>query len=72
VLEVGEALLLNSDILLRLPATECGGEGPELYAKVLRPVDTARNRCLVHFTSVPPAAEARLRRLSITAKKLDR
>lgn len=38
-------------------------EVPELYAKVLRPLDESGGRYLIHFTSVPPAVRARLNRL---------
>jgi hypothetical protein len=43
---------------------EAGEEAPELYAKVIRPLDEASNRYLIHFTSVPPGIQARLDRLT--------
>ncbi len=35
-------------------------EVPELYAKVIRPMNESRNRYLIHFTSIPPRLCARL------------
>ncbi|MEE8590929.1 MAG: adenylate/guanylate cyclase domain-containing protein [Spirochaetia bacterium] len=56
-----------ANIMFRLEAEAgeeaAGGEAPELYAKVIRPLDEASNRYLIHFTSVPPGIQARLDRL---------
>ena len=47
-----------------LQALPAETEVPELYAKVLRTLDEPGNRCLIHFTSVPPAVRTRLNRLA--------
>jgi adenylate cyclase len=63
VIEVSNPLLIYSNILVRLEATLEDAEVPELYAKVSRLLAESGNRCLVHFTSVPPGIRARLNRL---------
>jgi hypothetical protein len=63
VLEVRTAIPLYSNILVRLLGVNVETEAPELYAKVSRLLDESGNRCLIHFTSVPPAVRARLNRL---------
>jgi len=63
VLQGGTSLPLYSNLLVRLGASPVEAEVPELYAKVIRPLDESGIRCLIHFTSVPPALRARLNRL---------
>jgi hypothetical protein len=45
-----------------------GDEESEFYAKVIHPLDESIRRYLIHFTSVPPAMERRLQRLTDGAK----
>jgi adenylate cyclase len=52
-----------ANLLLQLEAVAGEVEVPELYAKAIRTLDEASNRCRIHFTSVPPAVRARLTRL---------
>jgi adenylate cyclase len=63
VLEARSPVPAYSNLLLRLEAEAGEAEVPELYAKVLRPLDEPGNRSLIHFTSVPPGVRARLNRL---------
>ena len=60
VLEARSPVPAYSNLLLRLEAVPGEAEVPELYAKVIRPLDESGNRCLIHFTSVPPGVRARL------------
>jgi hypothetical protein len=53
-----------SNLLLRLEIEAGEEKAPELYAKVVRPLEGSTNRCYIHFTSVPPAVRARLNRLA--------
>ena len=64
VLEAGSPVPVYSNLMLRLEAVPGEAEVPELYAKVIRCVDESGNRCLIHFTSVPPGVRARLNRLA--------
>jgi adenylate cyclase len=54
-----------ANIMLRLSPAKGDDEVVELYAKVIRPDSESENRYLVHFTSIPPEARARLRQLLI-------
>jgi adenylate cyclase len=63
VIEARSPVPAYSNLLLRLEAVPGEVEVPELYAKVIRPFDGPGNRCLIHFTSVPPGVRARLNRL---------
>jgi adenylate cyclase len=63
VLEAGSSVPIYSNLLLRLEAVPSEKEVPELYAKLIRPVDESAKRYLVQFTSVPPVVRARLNRL---------
>jgi adenylate cyclase len=63
VLEAHSPVPIYSNLLLRLEAAPEEAEAPELYAKVIRLLDESGNRCVIHFTSVPPAVRARLNRL---------
>jgi adenylate cyclase len=53
VIETGGPLARYTNLLLRLEA-KVDGEVPEIYAKVIRPLDESRYRYIVHFTSVSP------------------
>jgi adenylate cyclase len=53
VIETGSPLARYANLLLRLEA-KVDGEVPEIYAKVIRPLDESRFRYVVHFTSVSP------------------
>ena len=63
VIEARGPLPVFSNLLLRLEAVAGEEEVPELYAKVLRPLDESAGRYLIHFTSVPPGVRTRLDRL---------
>ena len=39
-------------------------KAPELYAKVIRPLEGSSKRYLIHFTSIPPRMRERLDRLA--------
>jgi adenylate cyclase len=64
VLETCAPLPPYANILLRLSSSKADDEVLELYAKVILTIDAAENRYLVHFTSLPPEAQAWLRRLT--------
>ena len=64
VLEACGPLPPYANILLRSSPSKDNENALELYAKVIRTVDASENRYLVHFTSIPPEAQAWLRRLS--------
>ena len=63
VIQARTPLPVFSNVLFRLEAVAGEEEVPELYAKVLRPLDESGGRYLIHFTSVPPGVRARLNRL---------
>ena len=67
IVEVTYPLESYANIMLRLEA-EAGDEESELYAKVIHPVDESIRRYLIHFTSVSPAVQGRLQRLTDGAK----
>ena len=60
LVEVAAPLPLRANILLRLEVQAGEGESPEVYAKVLQPVDESGKRYLIHFTSVPSSFRAQL------------
>jgi hypothetical protein len=64
VIETAEPLPSYADIMVRFDAETGLEEAPDLYAKVIRPLDESKNRCLIHFTSVPPGLRAQLNRLT--------
>jgi adenylate cyclase len=68
VLEVAGPLPRYANIMLRLEAEEGEEEAPEVYAKVLRPLDGSRERYLIHFTSITPSMRGRLHRLLSRAR----
>lgn len=65
VLETSEQLQPYDNLMLRVIPAKDGRPVLEVYAKVIRPVDEARHRYLVHFTSIPPDAQAWLRSLQV-------
>ena len=68
IVEVTCPLESYANIILRLEA-EAGDAESELYAKVIHPLDESIRRYLIHFTSVSPAVEARLQRLTDGTKR---
>jgi adenylate cyclase len=71
VVEVSGQLPQRSNIMLRLEGRSGEEESPELYAKVIQPVDELGKRYLIHFTWVPPDMQVRLHRLTNSAKGLE-
>jgi adenylate cyclase len=63
IVEVTSPLESYANIMLRL-AIGAGDEESELYAKVIHPLDKSIRRYLIHFTSVSPAVQGRLQRLT--------
>ncbi len=68
VVEAASQLPRRSNIMFRLEGRSVGEESPELYAKVIQPVDELSKRYLIHFTWVPPDMQVRLHRLTDGAK----
>ena len=68
VVEVTEPLPPRTNIMLRLEGESGEEESPEVYAKVIHPVDESIRRYLMQFTSVPPAVQERLQLLMAGAK----
>jgi len=64
VIEVPSPLSRYDNIMLRLVGMAGEEKAPELYAKVIRPIETSSKRYLIHFTSVPPVIKAQLRGLA--------
>jgi len=62
VLETTGPIAPYTNLLIRPVTQDEGKDIPELYAKVLRPLDESRNRHIVHFTSVSPVMRERLSR----------
>jgi len=62
--EVTGPLAPHTNIMLRLEVETGQDESPEVYAKVMQPVDESGRRYLIFFTSVPPGVHAQLRRLA--------
>ena len=58
----------RTNIVLRLEGENGEAESPELYAKVIHPLDELGQRYLIHFTWVPPDMQVRLQRLTDGAK----
>jgi adenylate cyclase len=67
IVEVTCPLESYANIMLRLEP-EAGDAESELYAKVIHPLDESIRRYLIHFTSVSPAVQGRLQRLTDGAK----
>ncbi|MFC1833223.1 adenylate/guanylate cyclase domain-containing protein [Thermodesulfobacteriota bacterium] len=70
VVEAAGPLPRYTNIMLRLDVGAGDKEAPELYAKVMSPLDDSRNAYLIHFTSVPPKTRARLNQLLSKAEVL--
>ncbi len=69
VVEASGPLPPYANIMLRLEAEAGEEEAPELYAKVIRPLDESCKRYLIHFTSVPPGMRARLHQFQNRAER---
>ena len=54
VLKVCSPLPDYANLLLRWEAAEGDKAMPEVYAKMLHPLDESDTHCLIHFTSAPP------------------
>jgi adenylate cyclase len=63
VVEVAGQLPRRTNIMFRLEGGNGEEESPELYAKVIHPLDELGKRYLIHFTWVPPDMQVRLQRL---------
>jgi adenylate cyclase len=68
VVEAASQLPRRTNIMFRLEGRSGEEESPELYAKVIQPVDELGKRYLIHFTWVPPDMQVRLHRLTDRAK----
>jgi len=68
VVEVAGQLPRRANIVFRLEEGNGAEESPELYAKVIHPLDELGKRHLIHFTWVPPDMQVRLLRLANRAK----
>ena len=64
VVEVASQLPRRTNIMFRLEGESGEEESPELYAKVIQPLDELGKRYLIHFTWVPPDMQVRLQRLT--------
>jgi adenylate cyclase len=64
VVEVAGQLPRRTNIMCRLAGRSGEKESPELYAKVIHPLDELGKRYLIHFTWVPPDIQVRLQRLT--------
>ncbi len=68
VVEVASQLPRRTNIMVRLEGGNGEEESPELYAKVIHPLDESGKRYLIHFTWVPPDMQVRLQQLTDGAK----
>lgn len=68
VVEVAGQLPRRTNIMLRLEGGSNEAKSPELYAKVIHPLDELGKRYLIHFTWVPPDIQVQLQRLTGGAK----
>jgi len=68
VIETGGPLERYTNLLLRLEA-KVDGEVPEIYAKVIRPLDESTNHYVIHFTSVSPGVRRWLAHLYRTGRR---
>jgi adenylate cyclase len=64
VVEVTGPLTPHTNIMLRFKMEAGEEESPEVYAKVMHPVDDSAELYVIHFTSVPPGMQAQLRLLA--------
>ncbi|MEJ2069312.1 MAG: adenylate/guanylate cyclase domain-containing protein [Syntrophobacterales bacterium] len=63
VVELTVPLPPRTNIMLRLVAEDGGDAFPEVYAKVLHPIDDSGKRYLIHFTLLPPGIKGLLEKL---------
>jgi adenylate cyclase len=68
LIEVSCELPQRANLMMRLASESSEENLPEIYAKVIRPVDQSSRLYLIHFTSVPPALQELLQRLTNGAK----
>ena len=68
VVEAATQLPQRTNIMIRLGERSGEEKSPDLYAKVIQPVDELNKRYLIHFTWVPPDLQVRLHRLADGAK----
>ena len=68
VVELSGQLPRRTNIMFRLEGRSGEEDSPELYAKVIQPIDELGKRYLIHFTWVPPDMQTRLHRLTDGAK----
>jgi adenylate cyclase len=64
VIEAASPLPRYANIMLRLASEAAEEEASEMYAKVIRLLEAASKRYIIHFTSVPPRMRERLERLA--------
>ena len=60
ILETTGSLSRYANIMLRMEGAVDSEETPEFYAKVIRPLEGAPTRYIIHFTSVSPGMRKRL------------
>jgi adenylate cyclase len=70
VIEVNCKLPRRTNLMMRLERQSSEENPPEIYAKVIKSFDRSTWRYLIHFTSVPPALQELLQRLTDEAKGL--
>jgi hypothetical protein len=63
-MEAAGPLPRYANIMLRLESEAAEEEAPELYAKVIRPLEESSKRYLIHFTSISSRMRAWLDRLT--------
>ncbi len=68
VIEAAGQLPRRTNLVFRLEGENVEAESPEVYAKVIHPLDELGKRYLIHFTWVPPDIQVRLQRLTGGAK----
>ena len=68
VVEVAGQLPRRTNLVVRLEGGSTEEKSPELYAKVIHPLDELGQRYLIHFTWVPPDIQVWLQRLTDGAK----
>jgi adenylate cyclase len=64
VMEAAGPLPRYANIMLTLDAETGDENAAEIYAKVIRSTHESEDRYLIHFTSIPPVAQARLDQLA--------
>lgn len=63
IVEVTGVLPLHTNIMLRLEVEAGEEKTPELFAKVMHPIDESGKCYLIHFTSLPPGIKRLLEKL---------